>query len=316
MSNPMLALRHKVIEWLKQTQLPGEAERVYERARRVVRERLGDRGRIWAAIGLDQARCLMGCKFCSFAFPSIAPEQYREVSHDEALRWADHFIRGGAEYLILRSSEQYPLERLVELGRMIRRAKPAEVRLLANTGLATCSELGDLVSAGFYGIYKTIRLREGIDTPFSAAERIEQIRQARRVGLRAFALVEPIGPEHTDEEIADAIMTLRNDVQTVLVGGMARVPVEGSPLAHHGMIDAQRLAGVTAAFVLAMEDCFDNVEIVCSHPAQLEVLRAGANAVVVEVGAIPRDNAFAQAEWRGLTIAEARNLLGQAGYRD
>ena len=69
------------------------------------------------------------------------------------------------------------------------------------------------------------------------------------MGLQAFALVEPIGPEHSDEEVADAMLTLRNDVKTVLVGGMARVPVEGSPLAPRVTIDARRLAAVTAAFV-------------------------------------------------------------------
>lgn len=316
MPNPTLASRADLIEWLQRTKLPGEAERVYDGARRLVRDRLGDRGRIWAAIGLDRAPCPMGCKFCSFASPSIAPAEYREVSFDQTIVWAERFVRGGADYLILRTSEQYPVEKLLKLGRTLSRIQPPEIRLLANTGLATSDELSALLAAGFYGIYKTIRLREGIDTPFSAVERIEQIRQARQAGLRVFALVEPIGPEHADEEIADAVLTLRNEVQTVLLGGMARVPVKGSPLAHHGMIDAQRLAAVTAVSILAMQDCFDHVEVVCSHPAHLEVLRAGANAVVVEVGAIPRDNTFAQTEWRGLTIDEARSLLRQAGYRD
>lgn len=312
---PPLNSRANLIQWLEAVRSPSGAEELYRHARTLVQHNLGDRGRIWAAIGLDQAPCPMGCKFCSFAAPWSGITESRELSFQESLRWADHFIREGADYLILRTSEQYPVEKLLALGRRISRVKPAAVRLLANTGLATNDELADLLSAGFYGIYKTIRLREGIDTPFSAAERLQQIRQARHVGLRAFALVEPIGPEHSDEELVDAMLTLRNDVETVLVGGMARVPVEGSPLAPRGMIDAQRLAAVTAAFILAMQDRFDSVEIACSHPAHLDVLRAGANAVVVEVGAIPRDKTFAQTEWRGLTMTEARILLRQAGYR-
>lgn len=304
-----------VVQWLADARAPRRAEDLYRQARTVVRDRLGDRGRIWAAIGLDQARCPMGCRFCSFAEPWSQATEYRELHVDEVLHWADEFLRNGADYLVLRTSEQYPVDKLLELGRRIQGVKPAAVRLLANTGLATSAELADLHAAGFYGIYKTIRLREGSDTPFSAAERLQQIRAARQAGLQAFALVEPVGPEHSDEEVADAILTLRDEVETVLVGAMARVPVAGSPLAAHGMIDAPRLAAVTAAFILAMQDRFAGVELVCSHPAHPDVLRAGANAVVVEVGAIPRDTAFARTEWRGLTMNDARLLLQQAGYR-
>ena len=100
----------------------------------------------------------------------------------------------------------------------------------------------------------------------------------------------------------------------VLGGAMARVPVEGSPLFDAGAVDTPRLAALTAVFILAMADCFDGVEVVCSHPPHEDILRAGANAVVVEVGAIPRDNTFACAEWRGLTMADARDLLCRAGY--
>jgi len=316
MPSSSIASRDEIVEWLSRTSTQAGKEWLYDRARRVVRRHLGDRGRIWAAIGLDQCHCRMGCAFCSFSSPHRDPVEYRELGFDETLRWANQFIRGGADYLVLRTSEEYPLEKLARLGRAISRDKPAAVRLLANTGLATGAGLDELYDAGFYGIYKTVRLREGIDTVFSTRERLDQIRQARRAGLQPFSLVEPIGPEHSDEEIADAILTLGQEIGSVLIGGMARVPFDGSPLAHFGMIDAERLAAVTAAFVLAMEHCFDKVEVVCSHPAFLEVLHAGANAVVVEIGAIPRDNTFAETEWRGVTITQARDLLRQAGYRN
>jgi biotin synthase len=123
-----------------------------------------------------------------------------------------------------------------------------------------------------------------------------------------------VGPEHSDEEIVDSMLTLREEIHTGLVGVMARVPVEGSPLYGHGAVDAQRLAAITAVFILAMADRFEGIEVVCSHPPHPEILRAGANAVVVEVGAIPRDTTFARTEWRGLTMPEARSLLQQAGY--
>jgi biotin synthase len=280
----------------------------------VVREHLGTRGRIWAAIGLDQAPCDMGCRFCAFASAWTRFTKPHEMSVEESLGWAAEFIRQRADYLILRTSEQYPLEKLLAVGRVIASRKPDTVRLIANTRLANDAQLAELKQAGFYGIYKTIRLREGVDTAFDPAVRLEQIRQARAHGLRVFGLVEPVGPEHSDEEIVDAITTLRDEVHTALVGAMARVPVEGSPLYGYGAVGAQRLAAITAVFILAMADHFEDVEVVCSHPPHAEILRAGASGVVVEVGAIPRDTKFAQTEWRGLNMTEAQKLLRQSGY--
>lgn len=312
--NEMADSREKLLRLIEDGRHPDRREDLYRRARAVVQQHLGNRGRIWAAIGLDQAPCDMGCRFCSFASQWTQFHKPCELADEEALHWADYFIRQRADYLILRTSEQYPLERLLELGREIVKRKPDAVRLIANTRLANDSQLAELKEAGFYGIYKTIRLREGVDTAFDPVVRLEQIRQARARGLRVFGLVEPVGPEHSDEEIADALLILRDEIHTGLVGVMARVPVVGSPLYDNGAVDARRLAVITAAFILGMADRFEGVEVVCSHPPHAEILQAGAHAVVVEVGAIPRDTEFARSEWRGLTMPDARKLLRDAGY--
>lgn len=306
--------RERLLQLLGDARHPDHREELYRQARAVVREHLGNRGKIWAAIGLDQAPCAMGCRFCSFASQWTQFTQPHELTAEEALQWADDFIAQRADYLILRTSEQYRLEKLLDLGRRIADRKPDSVRLVANTRLADSAQLTQLRQAGFHGIYKTIRLREGIDTKFAPAARLEQIRQARDHGLRVFGLVEPVGPEHSDEEIVDAILLLRDEVQSALIGAMGRVPVAGSPLYGCGAVDAPRLAAITAVSILAMADRFDEVEVVCSHPPDREILRAGASAVVVEVGAIPRDTAFAERAWRGLAMPEARKLLQDAGY--
>ncbi len=313
-SNTTVNSRERLIELFRQTRHAARREELFRQARAIVREHLGNRGRVWAAIGLDQAPCAMGCRFCSFASEWTQCREPRELAAEEVLRWARRFMSDGADYIVLRTSEQYSLEKLLELGRDIHRRKPDHVRLVANTRLASDSQLAALREAGFHGIYKTIRLREGVDTTFQPAMRLEQIEQARNHGLRVFGLVEPVGPEHSDEELVESMLTLREKVHTGLVGVMARVPVEGSPLFDAGAVDTPRLAALTAVFILAMADCFDGVEVVCSHPPHEDILRAGANAVVVEVGAIPRDNTFACAEWRGLTMADARDLLCRAGY--
>jgi biotin synthase len=306
--------KENLIGMLQRVRHPDQREKLYRQARAIVQKHLGNRGRIWAAIGLDEAPCKMNCKFCSFASQWTQFNEPCELCNEEVLDWAERFIRGGVDYLILRTSEQYPLERLLDLGRIISHRKPDHIRLVANTRLASDIQLAELREAGFYGIYKTIRLREGVDTAFEPAARLEQIKQARDRGLKVFALVEPVGLEHTDEEIADAILALRDDIRTSLIGAMARVPVEGSPLFCYGAVETQRLADITAVSILAFADNIENIDIVCSHPPHVDILQAGASAVVVEVGAIPRDTKFSQTEWRGLNISEARNLLRQGGY--
>ena len=53
---------------------------------------------------------------------------------------------------------------------------------------------------------------------------------------------------------------------------------------------------------------------ICVHPASPEALESGANVVVVETGAIPRDVDSAGDAWRGFGISEARSMLEGAGY--
>ncbi len=49
----------------------------------------------------------------------------------------------------------------------------------------------------------------------------------------------------------------------------------------------------------------------CSTP---EALESGANVMVVESGAIPRDSNFSESEWAGVGMERARNMLTEAGY--
>ena len=54
-------------------------------------------------------------------------------------------------------------------------------------------------------MYHALRLREGIDSGLNPERRKESIRNFQEAGLRVGTCVEPVGPEHTNEEIAEAI---------------------------------------------------------------------------------------------------------------
>jgi len=271
-------------------------------------------GHLWAAIGLDYVPCEMDCKFCSFGKSWTAVTEERRLNMDEVEEQARQFLAAGADYLVLRTSECYSIQWLQDLAGRLKPMMGSHAKLVANTGCQTEAHWRELRAAGFDGIYKTMRLREGVDTPFAPAERMDSILAAKRAGLEIFALLEPVGPEHTAQELYEVIDMLRNVIRPTLVGAMARVPVTGSPMEHLGRISDDYLADLTAIIVLAVLPALDECRIVCSHPASPLLVEAGVNAMVVECGAIPRDTHFASHLWTGFTPADVWQLLEKAGY--
>ena len=123
-------------------------------------------------------------------------------------------------------------------------------------------------------------------------------------------LVEPVGVEHTAEEIADCLLQALAHGAS-LTGAMARVPVPGTPLAVHGPLPKRELAKIIAVTrVVAGPNATD----ICVHPSCREGVLAGANTVVVEMGAVPREMEEVRSEWRAFTLSEAKALLASAGY--
>ena len=123
--------------------------------------------------------------------------------------------------------------------------------------------------------------------------------------------VEPVGPEHTNEGLAEKILqTLQ--YHTDVCGVMARVPVEGTPFETSGQISDARLSQITAVLRLAGGL---KVQDVCTHPACEMAVRCGANVLTLETGAIPRDKDFSSDSWQGLHVDVAKTWLTQNGYQ-
>ena len=167
-----------------------------------------------------------------------------------------------------------------------------------------------MVESGVNGVYHACRLREGIDTPFDPWDRKNTMNNVRRSGLKLISLVEPIGVEHTNEEIADNFLEILK-CEAVISGAMARIPVPGTPLGEIEKISDSRLAQIIAVLRLAGGSV---VKDICVHPATLEALKSGANIMVVETGAIPRDVNCEADSWHGMDMEKARSLLEEAGY--
>ena len=221
-----------------------------------------------------------------------------------------HFVDDGAAWIILRTTEHYGEERLRVLMRQVSTMLPEGCILVANTSQLSLDALTSLKETGVQGIYHALRLGEGRDTPFVAEKRRKALARIPRAGLVLAHLVEPLGIEHSNEEIAACFMAAQAAGAGVC-GVMARNNVPGTPFEKSPTLPDKRLAQVAAVTRL----CGGlKMPWICVHPPVPQALAWGANVVVVETGAVPRDSEEAHTEWKNFTIADARKLLAAQGY--
>lgn len=291
--------------------LQGEQlNRVYAEADRRMRAYWKNRGRIWTAIGVDSAPCSRNCKFCSHGAAWGVYEKQFTLTDEEILSHVRQMVPLQPDWITLRTTQDYGIEKLCSLVRAIRKITPPEIGIVVNTGEFGFEEAVKLKEAGVEVVYHTIRLREGCDTGLSVEDRIATLKAMQKAGLKMAALVEPLGPEHTDEEIVDAAFRLKPyDIK--LGGVMARVPIPGTPLFELGQVSEERQTRVIALTRLIYGP---EVDAICIHPPIPAALKAGANTVVVECGAIPRDSDTAQTDWREFSIPAANQLFCEQGF--
>ena len=296
---------------LLQIPLDSEADRQLRAAsHQVSMERTGGSAYLWAALGLDYAPCPMNCKFCSFGQDWGVVQVPSQLERSEILRQIRGFVDQGARFVVLRTTEFYSVPALLELVREIRRTIPGPYEVILNTGEFGPDTARQMAEAGVSGIYHACRLREGQDTPFDPAQRIATMEIAGASPLKLISLVEPMGPEHAPEEIADNFLNIVR-CGAVISGAMARIPVPGTPLGETPRLADSLLAQRIAVLRLAGGQV---VRDICVHPASAEAVASGANVVVVETGAVPRDAAPTGSHWQDFGPAQARRLLEEAGY--
>ena len=160
------------------------------------------------------------------------------------------------------------------------------------------------------GAYHVLRLREGEDTDLNPADRLKTLHSIRESGLALYTCCEPIGPEHSAEEIFDRVfLTFRSG--TMQQSAMRRTLLPDLPLADRGIISQLRLAQITAIIRLASV-AYPNVAAVASHEPNLLSLSAGSNIVAAEFGPNPRE--VLEGDSHSLSIDDCRRMLFEAGY--
>lgn len=285
-----------------------EVYALMETANRISREQFYGKGENHFHIGVNVEPCPYNCRFCSLAANVGIFTERVEFTEGEIVQWAKMAESQSADALNIMTTGTFSLDRLLEIGNLLKRE--VSVPLVANTRDITHREGEQLLRAGFVGAYHALRLGEGRDTPFKIEKRIKTITVLKDVGLLWMNCVEPVGPEHSTEEIAH-LMLLARQYGAVYSGVMRRINFPGSPFENWGMISELELARMVAVSRLVMGD----VPMAhCTHEPHAASLLAGANLFFPEVGASPRDGKADTGQGRGKSLASCRQLFLEMGW--
>ncbi len=283
---------------------------VMAEAARISKELSGRKAEVHAQFALNLAPCSGDCLFCSFAKVNDVFHEATELSAEEAVAYARQFEDDGANAVFMMSTAGYPFERFIEVSEEVRKNLKPETTMVANVGDQSLLHARRLKDAGFAGVYHALRLREGTDSTLSAEKRKRSIRNFLEAGLEVGTCVEPVGPEHTNEELAEMI-EFTASFNPAFSGAARRIPIPGTEMAKRGVISELRMAQIVAVTRLGMPR---TVMGNCTHePCTLGAI-AGANLFWAEVGANPRDVEEKTEEGRGGTVGRCRTLYQESDW--
>jgi len=265
---------------------------------------------VHAQIGLNLSPCPNNCSFCAFSAENGLFKDKKEMGVEEVLHLALKAEAEGANALFLMSTGDYPLAQFLETSREIRRKLKPDTVMIANIGDFDHAEGKRLKEAGFAGIYHAVRMGEGRDTSIDPRTRLQAIQAAQDSGLRVGTCVEPIGPEHSIEEIAEKIIIGR-EIRPCFSGAMRRINFPGSRLERFGMISEYRLAFLVAVVRLAMGP---EVTGNCTHEPNMLGAISGANLFWAEAGSNPRDTEAETSKGRGLGVKACIRFFQEADF--
>lgn len=289
-----------------------EASIMMATADAVSRKRFGNNAILLGQIGIDTAACPGNCRFCVFGkdHTSMQPS----VLSLEKIRLRAHAFADGGDLfaLFLMTMHEFDLDRLVGIVSAVRGELPSHTQIVMNVGDFDADQARQLKAAGVNGAYHVCRLREGTDTDLDPENRKKTFRVIKEAGLDFYYCCEPIGPEHSAEELVEH-MFLGVEYGCFQHAAMRRVYVPGVPLSRNGQITERRLAQVVAVVALATLACPETKNIAVHEPNLLG-LAAGANVVYAESGANPRDTDANTEKNRGMDMAGCRKMLYEAGF--
>ena len=281
-------------------------------ANNICRTRLDNSGVIYAQIGMDIAPCGANCEFCSFSAEHADIKPHR-MSMEEIEFAVQTLSREGDLYgVFLMTMENVDIGYVLHAVRTTRSSLTSNSQIWVNIGDVTTGEADKLKEAGVNGAYHVLRLREGIDTNLNPDDRLKTFESIRKAGLQLYTCCEPIGEEHSAEEIFDRVF-MNYKYGLVQQSAMRRTYIPSLPISKRGAISQLRLAHITAIIALSAVSHPEILATACHEPNLLGLV-SGSNITSAEWGDNPRDDSGENSERRGLTMNDCRRMLFEAGY--
>jgi biotin synthase len=288
-----------------------EAAMIIAASRKKSESASNNRAEVHAQVGLNIAPCPKNCAFCSFAVKNKVFEERIEITLDEAIIKAKEFETDGANAIFVMSTADYPFEKYLDISREIRKSLHPDTILVANVGDFTKEQALNLKDAGFSGIYHAVRLGEGRDTTISVKKRLATFNNAKDAGLLLGTCVEPVGNEHTVDELVEKTVITQN-AEPVYSGAARRIPIPNTKMAKYGIVSEAKMAHILAVVRLVLGY---NVPGNCTHEPNVIGAAAGANLLWAEAGSNPRDTEVETAGKRGMTVKDCIRVLEEAEWK-
>ncbi len=288
-----------------------ESLKIIARAGALSRASVNNKAEVHGQLALDLAPCACDCKFCSFAKVNDIFSTETRITPEQAVYYARQHEENGANAVYVMTTAQYPFGKFIEISREIRSSLQSETVMVANVGDQSLDRARKIKDAGYSGVYHALRMREGTDTLIPPEKRKESIRNFQEAGLKVGTCVEPVGPEHSNEEIARAILFAAS-INPAFSGAARRIEIPGTEIAKRGMISELRMAQIVAVTRLGTPR---SVKGFCTHePCTLGAV-AGANLFWAETGSNPRDVQEKTEKGRGLSPAECRTIYSESEWK-
>ena len=279
------------------------------KANELSRKEYNNKGYIFAQIGLNSAPCSGNCKFCSLAKNSfsIGSETYKQINN--ILDEVKSVVAQKVDAVFLMTTAEFSFEKYLEIAKCVNALMQDNMKLVANIGDFDFAMAHRLKEVGFSSVYHIVRLNEGIDTDIPVQTRINTLNAIKEAGLELIYCIEPIGPEHSYEQIADEMLRAR-DYNVDVMAVMKRICVENTPLQDKGEITELEVTKIIAVTRLVTRP---KTSMNVHEPMRMPLL-AGVNQLYAEIGINPRDNGLDTQNSRGFSIEYVANMLKQADY--
>ncbi|MDC7217691.1 MAG: hypothetical protein PQJ28_01565 [Spirochaetales bacterium] len=301
--------RDEALAWLKEDNKSSEFYQMIDLSNQQSRKQFGNRGYVFAQIGMNAEPCSKDCNFCSLGMSHYSVGDKWQKGIEDLTPEIQQLLSEGMDDFFLMTTADYSIKKFIKIAIEVRKLLPDKVRFVANVGDFDLETAKELKAVGVTGAYHIKRLREGIDTLIEPQLREKTIENIVKAGLELYYCIEPIGPEHSYEEILDSIY-FASQFPIDAMAVMRRIPVPGTPLFNNGQINAMELTKIVAVTNLVIKPSRSmNVH----EPTQMSLL-AGVNQLYAEVGANPRDINPDTKDGRGFTPTMAWQMLAEAGY--